>query len=125
VVEKLHHRTLVRRLKRKISLLQEREEKSRAKLSAALKKIQRLELGYKAKVVAQARIRNTKLVNAQSAAFMKLAAKLQKQLLQEAKAKRKQLQLAMGKLEKKLVKKLTRTKLSAKKPLAKVLRKKK
>lgn len=125
MVQKLHHQTLVQRLKRKVHLLQKREVKSRTKLSAALKKIRQLEHSYQHKLVSKTTTLNTRLVNAQSAAFIKLAAKLQRQLLQDAEVKRKRLQIAMDKLGKKLLDNLTTAASSKKKRIVKLRHKKK
>lgn len=113
-----NHKLLLKKLQKQINVLQRKEERSKNKLKAALKKLQKLTKTYKSKIASKIRIMKVKLGEARSSTYAKIAADIERQLMKEIAAKGKSISNALDKLEKKHSTKLTKgiTKKSKKSP---------
>ena len=105
---KKNQKTLLTKLKKQVRLLQRKEEQSRNKLKAALAKARKLGRNYKTKLKGKMRAMKGKIAEAQSSAYGKLAANLEREILKGIERKAKSLASVLSKIEKKQAAKLTK-----------------
>lgn len=105
---KKNDKLLLKRLKKQVRTLQRKEEQTRNKLRVALKKIRKLGRQYKSKLSSKMRAMKGKIAEVQSTTYIKVAADLERKLLKGIEAKSKALKLAIAKIEKKHLTKLTK-----------------
>lgn len=91
---------LLRKLKKQVKLLQQREEKSRAKLRCAMKKMRQMAKSFKSGLV-NMRVIKVKDSADTTSAYAKIAHQLEQQMLKNMAAREKALSDAMFKLERK------------------------
>lgn len=92
---------LLKKLKQQIKKLQKREEQSRVKMQAALKKVNKLGSAYKIRLARKMREMERKLAHSEAACYIKLAAKLENQLVKGIKNKVKALTAAAKRAKRK------------------------
>lgn len=108
MAEKKNQKALLKKLKKQIRMLQRKEEQSRNKLKAALMKARKLSRAYKIKLRGKMRVMKSKIAEAQSSTYGKLAADLERQLIKGIERKAKSLASALSKIEKKHAAKLAK-----------------
>ncbi len=106
---KKNHQALLRKLAKKVKLLQRKAGKSRNQLRLALKKAQKLGRSYKSKLASKARVMKAKVEQARVDAYAEAASHLERQLLKGVKKKAKALVSAASRIEKKYASKLAKT----------------
>lgn len=116
------HTALLKRLKQQVKALQKKEEKTRHQLRLALKKIRVLSQSYKAKLAGKVRDMHGKIAETQLATYGKVAADIERQLINAIRVKSEALSTAVERIEKEFVAKLKKR--ASKKPKAATPRKK-
>lgn len=102
------HRQEVKRLKRKLALLQKKEEKSQRRLKAALIKIRTLSKSYQSKLAKNIRVMRIKIGRVKASTYVKAADDIQRHLIKGIASKDKSLRSAIVKVEKKHIAKLAK-----------------
>jgi hypothetical protein len=100
MVVKPNHASL-KKLKKKVRVLQKKEERSRQELRAALKKIHKLGHSYKVKLAAKLHKMKEKIAETQLSAYARAVSDLQQQIVKSVNEKSKLLKAAIRKFEKK------------------------
>jgi hypothetical protein len=103
---KKNSKTVLKKLKKQVRVLEKKEEQAKNQLRTALKKIRKLGRVYRSKLAVKARQMKGKIAEAQATTYVKAAVHLERQLLKGIDAKSKALESAITKLEKKHVAKL-------------------
>lgn len=106
---KKNDKTLLKKLKKQVKLLQSKERQAENKLKSALKKLRKLGRAYKTKLATKARQMKGKIAETQAATYAKAALHMERQLLKGIDAKSKALESAISKIEKKHAAKLRKT----------------
>lgn len=101
-------KALIKKLKKQVKNLQKKEEHNREKLKIALHKIKKLGRSYKFNLSSKMRTMKDKIAEAEASAYSKVAAELERQMIKNIEAKTKTLKVAINKLEKKKLAKLTK-----------------
>jgi hypothetical protein len=101
--------SLLKKLTQQVRVLQKKEEQTRNKLRATLKKMHKLGNAYKAKLAKKMQVMQSKIVHAQSSTYIKMAANIERQMLNAIETKCKALAAAAAKIEKKNAAKLTKS----------------
>lgn len=105
---KKNHKLMIKKLKKQVNLLQRKEEQSRNKLRAALKKLKKLGRSYKTKMAVKMRAMKGKLSSAKGSAYAKVAADIERKLIKGIESKSKAIASAISKIEKKHTSKFTK-----------------
>ena len=103
-----NHNALLKKLKKQVRDLQKKEEISRNKLRAALDKVRKLGRAYKRKLASKMHVMKSRIAKSHATAYAKIAADIERQMLKSIEAKSRAIALAVAKLEKKHVTRLTR-----------------
>lgn len=101
-------RQALSRLKKQVKRLQQKEERSRIKLNAALQEICKLGVAYRTKLKGKVRTMKKKISHAHHATYAKVAADLERQILKTIESKSKAIAVALAKIENKHVLKLSK-----------------
>jgi hypothetical protein len=102
--------SLLKKLTQQVRVLQKKEEQTRNKLRATLKKMHKLGNAYKAKLAKKMQVMQSKIVHAQSSTYIKMAANIERQMLKAVETKCRALAAAAAaKIEKKHAAKLTKS----------------
>lgn len=101
-----NQRSLIKKLKKQVRLLQRKHNQGRTQLKSALKKLAKQSRSYKKKLTAKVRSMQGKLSASQAATYTKVAKDLERQLVRGIKAKAKSLSNVISKLEKKSIAKI-------------------
>ncbi len=104
-----NQKALIKKLKKQVRILKRKEEQSRNKLRAALKKAKKVGKTYKSKLARKMRMMKGKLAEAQAAGYAKVATDVERQMLKGIEAKAKVLKSAISKAEKKHIAKLRKS----------------
>lgn len=91
----------LKRLKKKVRVLQKKEERSRQELRAALKKIRKLSHSYKIKLAAKIHKMKEKIAETQLTAYARAVSDLQQQIVKSVNEKSELLKAAIRKFENK------------------------
>jgi hypothetical protein len=93
-------KVMLQKLKKQVKLLQKKEEQSRDKLDAAIKKVKKLGKVYKTKLSKKVRSMQSKIAMAQAKVYIKVAADIERELLKGIEKKAKAVASAAARIEK-------------------------
>ena len=108
---------LLNKLKKKIKLLQKKEEQARVKLQSAIKKIHYLAHEYKIKLALKKRVMENKIAEVRKKSYVKIIDEIEDMIIKGIKTQGKVLTSTIAKFEKK------RTKVPKRKPKKKARKK--
>lgn len=93
------HKRLLSKLRKKVKVLQKKEEQSRVRLQAAIKKIRFLARDYKIKLDLNKRVMESKIAEIRKKSYKRIIEELEDMIIQGIKQRGKALTSAIEKLE--------------------------
>lgn len=103
---KHENKRLLTKLKRKIKVLEKKEEQARVRLQAAIKKIRFLAQDYKIKLALKGRVMESKIAEVRKKSYKKIITELEDMIIKGIKQRGKALSSAIEKID---TKQLTKT----------------
>ncbi|VVC76303.1 hypothetical protein AQUSIP_16120 [Aquicella siphonis] len=103
------HHLILKKLKKKIRLLERKEELARIRLRQALARIRKLSRSYKSKLASKSRRMKAKVAEVQASTYVKSAQEMERHMLQGIETKGRALASALIKIEKKYATRLKKS----------------